>query len=214
MEHACPLCKNTNGISKIEGPLGRSYFHCPACDLIYVSSRDLLAKEDERERYEFHENDIADPGYVKFLNQAITPALKFLKKGMQGLDYGCGPGPALSTLMQQEGFPCQNYDPAFGPPMPDGYFDFIFSTETFEHFHDPEMEMNVIVERLLPGGFLIVMSLWHKDENHFRNWFYARDDTHVLFYSKKTFEYMARKWGLEMIWTDNKRVVVFRKKEK
>jgi SAM-dependent methyltransferase len=212
MAYVCPLCKNqSDNIKPVEGPLNRDYFHCRGCDLIFVSPDDLLSVQEERERYEKHENDINDPGYVKFLNQAIEPAFFYLKGGMKGLDYGSGPGPALSRLLVERGVDCQDYDPVFGPPLPEGFFDFVFSTEAFEHFFDPVKELELIGERLTPGGFLVVMSMWHQGTEKFGNWFYARDDTHVLFFSRKTFEYIARRWNYELLWDDGKRVIILRK---
>lgn len=212
MLQKCPLCNCSDRLESIDGPLNRHYFQCPKCDLIFVAPGDLLDVHEERKRYEQHENDINDPGYVGFLNQAIEPALPFLESGMEGLDFGSGPGPALSVLLREKGLNCQNYDPVFGPSLPDGLFDFIFSTEAFEHFHDPVKEMNLIDERLSPGGYLIVMSMWHQGPEKFRNWFYARDDTHVLFFSLKTFLFIAGQWQYELILDDGKRVVIFRKK--
>lgn len=214
MQQNCPLCNHSKGLEAVEGPLDRHYFHCPECDLIFVVSTDLLSVDEERKRYVLHENDINDPGYVGFLSQAVEPALPFLDSGMEGLDFGSGPGPALSMLLREKGLHCQDYDPVFGPSLPDGSFDFIFSTEAFEHFHDPVKEMNLIDERLNPGGYLIVMSMWHHGPGNFRNWFYARDDTHVLFFSLKTFLFIASQWQYELILDDGKRVVIFRKKDR
>jgi SAM-dependent methyltransferase len=214
MARSCPLCNNSIAISPLKGPLNRHYFHCPVCDLIFVSSDDLLTVDGEKERYEKHENDINDAGYVNFLNQAIDPALPFINTGMRGLDFGSGPGPALSTLLGKMGFDCQDYDPVFGPSFPEGLFDFIFSTEAFEHFHDPVKEMNLIHDRLNPGGFLVIMTMWHSGPEKFLNWFYARDDTHVLFFSFRSFEYIARRWGFEIVWDDGKRVIILQKKKR
>lgn len=207
----CPLCENFKNIKSVKGPLNRHYFQCPECDLIFVSSDGLLTLESERDRYEKHENYINDPGYVEFLHQAIDPALGYLDRGMKGLDFGSGPGPALSLLLEKQGVHCLDYDPVFGPRLPEGTFDFIFSTEAFEHFHNPVKELELINKRLNPGGFLIVMTMWHSGPEQFLNWFYARDDTHVLFFSFRTFRYIARRWNFEIVWSDNKRVVILKK---
>lgn len=191
--------------------MDRPYFHCSHCDLIFASPDTLLPAKDELSRYGRHENDVNDPRYVKFLNQAVEPAMPYLKPGMEGLDYGSGPGPALSELLRRKGIQCRDYDPLFGPELPDGTFDFIFSTEAFEHFYDPEGEIQLINERLNSGGLLTVMTIWHKGVEHFRDWFYARDDTHVVFYSLSTFEFICRRWHFEILWNDAKRVIILRK---
>jgi SAM-dependent methyltransferase len=212
MNFGCPLCHSgTQNIESVEGPLDRPYFHCFHCDLIFASPGALLSAEDELKRYGRHENDVNDPRYVKFLNQAVEPALVYLRPGMEGLDYGSGPGPALSENLRRKGIHCRDYDPLFGPELSDGSFDFIFSTEAFEHFYDPVREVQLIDERLKPGGLLAVMTMWHKGTEHFKDWFYARDDTHVVFYSLSTFDFISRRWNFEILWSDEKRVIIFRK---
>ncbi len=212
MSFCCPLCHSiVQSIESVEGPLDRPYFHCSYCDLMFVSPETHLSVKDELKRYRKHENDIEDPRYVRFLNQAVKPALAYLSPGMEGLDFGSGPGPALSQILQRKGISCGNYDPLFGPELPDGPFDFVFSTEAFEHFYDPVKEMQLINERLKPGGLLTVMTMLHKGIKHFRNWFYARDDTHVVFYSLSTFDFICRRWNFEILWNDGKRVIILRK---
>lgn len=208
----CPLCQaSSEKLNAIPGPLPRRYFHCSRCQLIFTHPDDLPSLHEEQTRYEEHENTIEAPGYVKFLNQAIKPALPFLSGDMTGLDYGSGPGPTLSQLLKREGIECFNYDPVFGPGLPDGLFDFVFSTEAFEHFHVAGREMDCINQRLKPGGILVVMTMFRPVADLFANWFYGRDYTHVTFFSKETFRFICDKWGYEQLWDDNKRVIILRK---
>ena len=84
-----------------------------------------------------HDNKIEDRAYCTFLTRSITAAKPFLTAGSRGLDYGCGHGPVLSRLLEAEGFVMTDYDPLFfDVPLAKSY-DFIFSTECFEHFEDP-----------------------------------------------------------------------------
>lgn len=212
MIQKCPLCHSTpEHHQPVKGPLDRRYFHCSVCDLVFVSTRDLLSTKAEKQRYEQHENDADDPGYLKFLNQAVKPTLPFLTSEMTGLDYGSGPGPAISKLLREQGIRCLNYDPMFGPALPERTFDFIFSTEVFEHFHDPVKELERLDALLKPGGMLTVMTMFRPAFSEFENWVYARDDTHVLFFSIKTIDFIAIRHGYDNLWNDGKRVVILKK---
>lgn len=210
MNH-CPLCASAIEFTEIEGPNARRYKQCKNCSLIFLDPRFRLTRTAEKNHYRKHENGIQHKGYVTFLNRAISPAISFLKPGMTGLDYGCGPVPTLSLLMEQKGFKCENYDPIFIPHLDilKG-FDFIFATECFEHFFYPAKEMQQLKSLLRPQGVLIVMTeRWHKIED-FKKWYYATDPTHVAFYHNSTFKFIEEKYGFERIWSDESRVVILK----
>jgi len=84
-----------------------------------MESQYLPDPATEEARYKAHQNSPQDAGYVRFLNQAITPALPYLNGSMRGLDYGCGPTPTLSGLLNAHGLYCENYDPYFFTASPE-----------------------------------------------------------------------------------------------
>ena len=90
------------------------------------------------------------------------PLIKMLPKGARGLDFGAGPTsdgrPVLCEILKEAGFECLPYDPYFFPKMPEGAFDFIAASETFEHLRHPREEIEQIYENLKPGGLLGVMT--------------------------------------------------------
>ncbi|MCH8558759.1 MAG: class I SAM-dependent methyltransferase [Balneolia bacterium] len=211
--HKCPLCGTENNLKQLDGQDIRVYSKCPECTLIFVRQEDLPAADEEKSRYLEHNNGIEYPGYVKFLNQAIQPALPFLKPGGRGLDFGCGPVPTLNILMEREGFTCENYDPFFVPDKPDGPYDFIFSTESFEHFFDPAKEIEYVSSLLKPGGLLTIMTVFWKSESDLIIHYYFRDPSHVVFYHTDTIEWIAKNYGYDVVYSDEKRVVILRKTE-
>ena len=207
----CPLCTNDKNLLATRSINKRDFFLCPVCYLIFVDEKYLIAANDEKVRYEAHENGIEQAGYVDFLNKAIQPGLKYLKTGMEGLDFGCGPAPTLSILLERENIKCLNYDPFFFSEMPKGKFDFVYATECFEHFYCPKKEIETIANMLLPGGYLIIMTyLWDNSEN-FPSWHYTNDITHVVFYHQKTIDFIASEFGFELLEIINNRVIIFRK---
>jgi len=110
---SCPLCFNVVFTSEIKGPSGQWFHYCENCRLVFSEKQDLPNRQNEKERYLEHENSIHDKGYVRHLNQAINPALPYLRENMRGLDYGCGPAPTLNRLLAIKGLNCEFYDPSF-----------------------------------------------------------------------------------------------------
>lgn len=189
----------------------REFFLCGNCRLITVSPQHFLSADEEKERYLTHKNGIQYQGYVDFLNRAVVPALKFLTKDMRGLDYGCGHAPTLSAILKMQGYECEDYDPYFIPNALDGTYDFIFSTEVFEHFRTPRRDLEKIVNLLQPGGILIIMTERWDTPDTFKDWYYHRDPSHVAFYHSKTIDYICSEFGLTKIMDNEQRVTVFRK---
>ncbi|MBF8963734.1 class I SAM-dependent methyltransferase [Pontibacter sp. FD36] len=172
----------------------------------------MPSAELEKAHYLLHENKIGNKGYVEFLNKAILPTLPYLRAGMRGLDFGCGPGPTLSVLLRNRGFVMDDYDPFFFPELKTAQaYDFVFATECFEHFFAPATEVHRIRQLLKPNGTLTVMTAHWQEPSDLPAWYYARDPTHVAFYHRHTFDWIARHYGFEIVYTDNNRVIILRK---
>ena len=208
---SCPLCSGKDN-KKIDTFGQRQYYLCHYCQLIFLDRKQLPEPQAELARYREHRNSPEDPGYVNFLNKAIHPALPYLKPGMQGLDYGCGPAPVLAQqLSQAHQISCDYYDPFFFPKLPDRHYDFIFSTEAFEHFFEPAKEIDMLYQRMLPGAYLCIMTRFWQRLEEFDKWWYRRDLTHVCFYHSHTFHYIAEKWDMNPLYDDKHSVFVLQK---
>ena len=165
-------------------------------------------------RYQLHENDPADDRYLEFLSLLTTPLLENLsfsaERKLSAIDYGSGPGPALQKLLPEQ-IEVTNYDPFFQPDSDVLHcqYDLVLCTETAEHFIRPADEFSRLLSLLRPGGLLGLMTLVFSDEGALKEWRYARDPTHVVFYREKTMHWIARKFGIAMIYADP-RVFIFR----
>ncbi len=208
----CPLCNFVSFQSKVQGPKGRLFHLCDNCMLVFEGKSNLPGWNEEKDRYLEHENSIHQEGYVRHLNQAIKPALKYLKQGAKGIDYGCGPVPTLNKLLDNKGFSCEIYDPIFFPENPLGTYDYVFATECFEHFFRPAHELQKLWGLLKPGGILVVMTQLWNDTAKIKSWRYATDPTHVVFYHEQTFRFIAAHYSLETLEIKNDRVVILQKK--
>ena len=82
----------------------RSYLRCRVCALVFVSPVYYLDRETERAEYDLHRNEVGEPGYERFLARLATPLAARLAPGARGLDFGCGPAPALAHMLQRAGF--------------------------------------------------------------------------------------------------------------
>lgn len=156
-----------------------------------------LDSDGERRVYELHDNNPDDPGYRRFLSKLVDPLVARLAVGSAGLEFGCGPGPALAGMLREQGFDVALYDPFFHPADAalSRCYDFITCTEVVEHLHDPWSTFAQLDSLLKPGGWLGVMTCFQTDDERFANWHYRRDPTHVVFYREHTLAHIARRFG-------------------
>jgi hypothetical protein len=175
----------------------RDYLACDRCRLVFVPSTQLPSAQTERAVYDLHQNDPGDAGYRAFLGRLFHPLRDRLRPGSLGLDFGSGPGPTLSVMFEEAGHAMRIYDPFYAPDRTvfDQRYDFITVTEVLEHVHHPAAELARLWNCLNPGGWLGVMTKMAIDPARFARWHYRLDPTHVRFYSRPTFEWLARHWN-------------------
>ncbi len=210
----CPLCSCGEVESFFEDK-ERKYLRCNACQLVFVPRLYWLCAEDEKATYDLHENDPGDPGYREFLSRLCTPLLRRLGAKQKGLDFGCGPGPTLSSIFEEQGHQMDLYDPFYynDPAVFKKKYDFICATEVMEHLRIPHREWAALFMMLKRGGWLGVMTKLVIDKQAFSNWHYIRDLTHICFYSKRTFLYLAQRFNVELYFVASD-VVLLNKKAK
>jgi len=208
---ACPLC-NTNQKLVFLPDKEREYYRCSCCDLIFVSRECYLSEYEEKARYDSHNNDPDDPRYRNFFKQLLTPLLAILPSNSYGLDFGSGPGPTLSLMLEEYGHKVDLYDKFYAQndAVFQNRYDFITATEVVEHLPNPLKDLEVLVKILQKGGILAIMTEIVFPQLDFRNWYYKNDPSHVCFYSEKTFVYLANLLGLEIV-TISERVIILRK---
>lgn len=208
----CPLCDSKN-TKLFHEDKKRPYQKCETCDLIYVPASHHLDSEQEKAVYDQHENNPQDSGYRKFLSRAWLPLREQLKKGSSGLDFGSGPGPTLSLMAQEDGFPCAIYDLYFANDptvlLENGY-DFIISTEVIEHLASPIQVLRQLFSMLKAGGLLCLMTKRHHPSLDFSRWHYILDPTHITFFSEQTFLWIAKEFNCQLQVAD-KDVVILEK---
>ena len=196
----CPLCRSTDESTPawVKARPDVRYMHCGVCDLIYLDAQFYLGSDEEKARYAQHNNTVENQGQ---LFEPVLQALSDLPRGSQILDYGCGPQPVLAKMLEHAGFQVSCFDPFFFPEKEvlEKKYQAITCTEALEHFFRPRAEIEKLIALLDRGGRLIVMTGLHTGKNMFLNWWYARDPTHVCFFSWKSFDFIAKEFGLRMV---------------
>lgn len=207
----CPLCLNDKN-QFLDQNSERKFYACPECKLVFVPQAFHLNLQEEKEIYDFHENHPADPGYRGFLARLSEPLIGFLESKSQGLDFGCGPGPTLSLMLEERGHAMTIYDPIYfndaGVLKTD--YDFVCATEVVEHFRQPAEHFEQLFSLVKPGGYLGIMTKHVRQTENFASWHYARDLTHISFYRTETFDYLAKRFGADLV-LQEKDVTIFRK---
>ena len=192
----CPVCLSSS-IRFFLTADGRDYWRCKDCAATFLTPSQLPTPAVAHAHYLQHDNQLADTRYRQFLSRLAQPLLACLPPSQSGLDYGCGPGPALACMLREAGHAVALYDPFFHPEPAalTQTYDFITCTEVAEHFHQPADEFARLDRLLRPGGCLAIMTCFQTDDERFAAWHYRRDPTHVVFYRKETFLHLAGRYS-------------------
>ncbi len=193
---SCPLCLS-DATRPIYQDKNRNYLRCSVCQLVFVPKQFHLNAADEQAQYDHHENDPNDSGYRKFLGRLADPLLQRLTSNSQGLDFGCGPGPCLSVMLEEQGHSMDLFDLYYAnnSSVFERQYDFITATEVVEHLSQPMVELQRLWALIKTGGYLGLMTKLVEDADKFANWHYKTDPTHISFFSQQSFAYLGQQWG-------------------
>ena len=206
----CPLCQNSS--LTLSPPLNNLKL-CSVCGLAFKETSTHLTHAEERKRYLLHQNHLMEDGYKKYLQQLVNPALELGPEPLRALDYGCGPFPALSLILREKSIVCENYDPYFFPHQVglESKFDLIFCSEVVEHFRNPALEWQKLIQLLSPHGRLAVMTKFHpftEDPATHKQWWYATDPTHLCFYNDHTWTWLSNTHPLKIEYQSNPVIIL------
>lgn len=210
VDRFCPLCGTAEGRQFYRD--SRDYYRCSVCYLVFVPPNQFLSSQEERAQYDQHENLPDDPRYRRFLGRLCDPLVERVAPNSCGLDFGAGPGPTLSVMLEEAGHSMEIFDPFYAPEskLLQRQYDFITATEVVEHLHHPRKELDRLWTCLKPSGLLGIMTKRVIDQESFSSWHYKSEPTHVCFFSMETFRWLETHWYAKMTVLDND-VVLFTK---
>ncbi|MEH8197108.1 class I SAM-dependent methyltransferase [Aeromonas allosaccharophila] len=194
----CPLCASAQAYSLPVA--GKRYHRCLACELVWLDEADHLDEAAEKAVYDGHDNRVDDPRYRTFLMRAFGEVLSRVAIPASGLDFGCGPGPALVAMGREAGYQMAGYDKFFAnfPELLTRQYDFITSTEVIEHIAEPRAALEQLWACLKPGGVLVLQTQRVLSDERFKNWRYRHDPTHIVFFAEASFRVLAASWQAEL----------------
>ena len=208
---ACLLC-NSNLTESFYRDSYREYLKCSNCDFVFVPKIYHLTEKDERARYDSHNNDPEDERYRNFLSQLLEPLQERIPKNASGLDFGSGPGPTLSLMLEDCGYSVDLYDKFYdrNDAVFDKQYDFITASEVIEHLRQPSVELSRLMGLLKNNGVLAVMSQILTPQTNFEQWYYKNDPSHIGFFNVKALNYLEKKWQAKLC-VISERVAIFKK---
>lgn len=209
----CHIC-NKSVESFLDEKSNQVYYHCKACEYIFKDPKCYQDFSTQKERYNLHENNAEDPGYQAYFQRFLDFTLPLVGTVKTALDFGCGRTSLLATLLEGEGIACDYYDPIYHPSTLNDSkkYEFIVSTEVFEHLHQPEEVFESLVKRLNVGGYLAIQTEFHSNKYEtFKKWWYPQDPTHIVFFRAKTFEVLSKMYGCRVLGDNGKNMVVILK---
>lgn len=195
----CSLCgSETHLFSEIKK---RAFFSCNTCNSVLLHPSCFLSPEQEKKRYELHQNDINDPGYQKFVSPMVSAICLQHDSSHNGLDFGSGTGPVIASLLNKKGYDITTYDPFFDPNKQalKNTYDFIICCEVMEHFYDPLKEFKLLYHLLNPGGTLYCKTSLYNSLIDFNSWWYKNDPTHVFFYTEQTLHWIKNHFSFKSL---------------
>lgn len=196
----CPLCQSCDLLPYYQNKKAE-YLQCVQCALVFLPTQYHLSVVDEKLRYDTHQNNPEDAGYRAFLSQVFDPVISQISPRDKGLDFGCGPGPTLSLMFEEAGYSVDLFDKFYAdnPAVFSKQYDFITATEVVEHLSRPKFELERLLGILTKDGVLAVMTQMISKKVVFSSWYYKNDPTHICFFSKKTMRYLAKLWGVKVV---------------
>lgn len=205
----CKLCESPKAFS-LGSNGSREFIKCPDCDLVFVSPEAWLSPQDEKARYEHHENRADNPDYVRYLTGISHEIDRISILNPKILDFGSGKEYVLTRVLQSRGMNCAAYDPTYDLGLENltSRFDIIILCETIEHLRDLGEELQLLRKLCKPEGYIFIRTRLVPRDCDILKWWYAIDTTHILFFNETTLGILASIMGRSVFYSDGIQSVI------
>ncbi|UCN01314.1 methyltransferase domain-containing protein [Sulfurimonas sp. SWIR-19] len=207
MNKKCPLCQNSASFFYEDT---QRYYQCKNCHGIFVDAAHLPDAKSEKARYELHDDDAEDAGYRTFVAPITSNIEQDFSAEAKGLDFGAGTSRIITKVMQEKGYAISSYDPYFHPykELLEQKYDYIASCEVIEHFYHPAKEFALLKSLLKENAKLYLMTDIYDEQVEFSSWYYKNDPTHVFLYTKKTFEWIQKRFEFSNLFIEKRLIIL------
>jgi hypothetical protein len=115
-------------------------------------------------------------------------------------------------MLEEAGHTMELYDIYYHPETSvlEKTYDFMTATEVIEHLYHPDKVWQQWLNLVKPKGWIGLMTKLVIDVDAFAGWHYKNDPTHVVFFSRQTFQFLAERDKLELEFIGND-VILLRK---
>lgn len=186
----------------------RPFYLCKNCGLIFTDC--YLTLEEIKHHYQSQHTNSFDwnekaKELLEVVSFAVTPRKIF--------DFGSGAG-FLADAFRSMGLEVDNYEPmlhgVFRTGIYNNSYDLVILNEVIEHAEDVKKMFDNVYSLTRRGGIILISTLMtdklinesDRFQEHFKNWWYKDDPTHISFFCQLTFEYlceMKNSYSLQML---------------
>jgi hypothetical protein len=184
-------------------------YTCHHCQLVFSDAASHLPPLVEKQRYK-ENGGTKQQALSQFLISLIAQCEQSSNDPLSGLNFGRVLEPESLFNIGYHPHRISQYDPFFAPDhqVLKHHYDYICCFRIFEHFRFPSKEWSLLGTMLKPGGWLAIKTKLLTDPSTFDKWHHKNNLTHVSFYQRSTFEYLAEQAGFKLLFAANDLILV------
>lgn len=202
----CPLC-HSDETARFYTDKKRCLYHCQRCQLVFADANSHLPPSAERQKYRLASSK--HKALARFMMDLITQC-EDGNTPLLGLNFGRTLDTDILQKITVKGHQLNQYDPSVAPwsSRLKQEYDFICCYRVFEHFRFPYKEWALLCELIKPGGWIAISTPLLSELSAFEKWHHKNNLTHVSFYQRQTFEFLANKVGFKLLFAANDLILV------
>ncbi|ABZ78763.1 conserved hypothetical protein [Shewanella halifaxensis HAW-EB4] len=202
----CPLCHSGDTV-RFYANKKRCLYHCHHCQLVFADASSHLPPSAELQKYRLANNK--QKPLARFMLDLVSQCEDGTNP-LLGLNFGRTLDSKTLQKINARGHQLYQYDPSQAPwsSQLKQEYDFICCYQVFEHFRFPYKEWELLSHLLKPGGWMAICTPLLSELNAFDKWHHKNNLTHVSFYQRATFEFLANRVGFKLLFAANDLILV------